>query len=138
MMVVVCVAAIVHGGGSLDVCSGAKNATFCAIYIQNRTFYQDRLGTNIGKVEKRVAFFAGRHAQIPADDNFLRQEAQADAVRALERSPQAPRLTDRGGICKFLLLKTESTAVTSRALQYCVTRKVFLSLSTPARSGSLS
>ena len=58
MMVVVCVAAIVHGGGSLDVCSGAKNATFCAIYIQNRTFYQDRLGTNIGKVEKRVAFFA--------------------------------------------------------------------------------
>jgi hypothetical protein len=94
MMVVVCVAAIVHGGGSLDVCSGAKNATFCAIYIQNRTFYQDRLGTNIGKVEKRVAFFAGRHAQIPADDNFLRQEAQADAVRALERSPQAPRLTE--------------------------------------------
>ena len=55
MMVVVCVAAIVHGGGSLDVCSGAKNATFCAIYIQNRTFYQDRLGTNIGKALKKRA-----------------------------------------------------------------------------------
>jgi hypothetical protein len=38
---------------------GAKNATFCAVYIQNASFYQDRLGTDIGKVEKRVAFFAG-------------------------------------------------------------------------------
>ena len=33
MMVVVCVAAIVHGGGSLDVCSGAKNATFWPLTI---------------------------------------------------------------------------------------------------------
>ena len=38
---------------------GAKNATFCAIYIYNVSFCQDRLGTNIGKLEKRVAFFAG-------------------------------------------------------------------------------
>ena len=39
---------------------GAKNATFCdAMYIYKRSFYQDRLGTNIGKVEKRVALFAG-------------------------------------------------------------------------------
>eukprot|EP01046_Picozoa_sp_COSAG06_P119267 COSAG06_NODE_66511_length_254_cov_0.664516_1_plen_84_part_11 len=39
---------------------GGKNATFCAIYISNRTFYQDRLGTNIGKTQKRVAFCAGQ------------------------------------------------------------------------------
>jgi hypothetical protein len=38
---------------------GAKTATFCAMLIYNASFYQDRLGTNIGKVEKRVAFFAG-------------------------------------------------------------------------------
>jgi hypothetical protein len=32
---------------------------FCdAIYIQNDSFYQDRLGTNIGKTQKRVVLFA--------------------------------------------------------------------------------
>ena len=39
-----------------------KNATFCAMYILNASFYQDRLGTNIGKAEKRVALFAGARA----------------------------------------------------------------------------
>jgi hypothetical protein len=29
------------------------------LYIYERSFYQDRLETNRGKVEKRVAFFAG-------------------------------------------------------------------------------
>ena len=29
--------------------TGAKNATFCAIYILKRSYYQDRLGINIGK-----------------------------------------------------------------------------------------
>ena len=33
-----------------------RNATFCAIYISNALFYQDRLGTNIRKTQKRVAF----------------------------------------------------------------------------------
>jgi hypothetical protein len=34
-----------------------RNATFCdAIYIQNALFYQDRLGTNIGKLKKRWRF----------------------------------------------------------------------------------
>ena len=36
---------------------GAKNATFCAIYIQNASFYQDRLGTNIGKTPKKSGVF---------------------------------------------------------------------------------
>jgi hypothetical protein len=36
-------------GGSF---SGAKNASSCAIYASKRSFHQDRLGTNIGKVEK--------------------------------------------------------------------------------------
>jgi hypothetical protein len=37
--------------------AGAKNVTFCAIYTQKRSFYRDRLGTNIGKaLQKRVAF----------------------------------------------------------------------------------
>jgi hypothetical protein len=44
----------------LGVLAGAENATSCAIYSLKRSFYQDRLGTNIGKVEKRVAFFVGR------------------------------------------------------------------------------
>eukprot|EP01046_Picozoa_sp_COSAG06_P073673 COSAG06_NODE_22146_length_732_cov_3.515008_1_plen_64_part_10 len=34
---------------------GAKNATSCAIYIKNASFYQDKLGTNIEKTQKRVA-----------------------------------------------------------------------------------
>ena len=33
-------------------------------------FFQDRLGTNIGKVEKRVAFFAGTASTIPAWNNI--------------------------------------------------------------------
>ena len=37
---------------------GAKNATFCAVYKKRASFCQDRLGTNIGKTQKRVAFFA--------------------------------------------------------------------------------
>jgi hypothetical protein len=39
--------------------SPAKNATlFGAIYVQKRSFCQDRLGTNIRKTPKKVAFFA--------------------------------------------------------------------------------
>jgi hypothetical protein len=34
-----------------------KKRHLCAIFIQNASFYQDRLGTNIGKaLKKRVAF----------------------------------------------------------------------------------
>ena len=41
-----------------------KNGTvrkrhFCAIHTLNASFYQDRLGTVIGKTQKRVAFFLG-------------------------------------------------------------------------------
>ena len=40
--------------------TGAKNAIFVPfIYIYKRTFYQDRLGTNTGKSQIRVAFCAG-------------------------------------------------------------------------------
>jgi hypothetical protein len=35
---------------------GEKNVTFCAIYIYKRSFYQDRLGTNIGKTQKKDVF----------------------------------------------------------------------------------
>jgi hypothetical protein len=39
--------------------SPAKNATlFGAIYVQKRSFCQDRLGTNIRKTPKKMAFFA--------------------------------------------------------------------------------
>jgi hypothetical protein len=42
---------------------GATNAFFARLYGKKRSFYQDRLGTNIGKVEQRErergAFFAG-------------------------------------------------------------------------------
>jgi len=46
---------------------GAKNATFCTVYTQNVAFYQDRLGTNIGKALKKrrvAAFFAGRRVLV--------------------------------------------------------------------------
>jgi hypothetical protein len=33
-----------------------KKRHFCAIFVSNASFYQDRLGTNIGKTQKRVAF----------------------------------------------------------------------------------
>jgi hypothetical protein len=36
--------------------NGAKNAFFCAILYPKRSFYQDRLGTNIGKTPKKMCF----------------------------------------------------------------------------------
>jgi hypothetical protein len=36
--------------------SKVRKRHFCAIYIQYALFYQDRLGTNIGKTQKRMAF----------------------------------------------------------------------------------
>jgi hypothetical protein len=43
------------------LCDPVKKRHFCAIYISNASFHQDRLGTNIGKTQKkRVAFFVGR------------------------------------------------------------------------------
>ena len=36
-----------------------KRHFLSCLYIYERSFYQDRLETNRGKVEKRVAFFAG-------------------------------------------------------------------------------
>jgi hypothetical protein len=38
---------------------GAKNAPLSHLYIQMPSFYQDRLGTNIGKTPKKKAFCAG-------------------------------------------------------------------------------
>jgi hypothetical protein len=46
------------GGERVEKGVGAKTATFCAIHIQNASFYQDRLGTNIGKTQKRVMRFS--------------------------------------------------------------------------------
>jgi hypothetical protein len=34
---------------------GAKSATFCAIYTLKRSFYQDRLGTNMAKTQRKSA-----------------------------------------------------------------------------------
>jgi hypothetical protein len=34
-----------------------KTRTFCAVLIQERSFYQDRLGTNMGKAQKEMPFF---------------------------------------------------------------------------------
>eukprot|EP01046_Picozoa_sp_COSAG06_P006582 COSAG06_NODE_310_length_17775_cov_9.971374_25_plen_130_part_00 len=41
-------------------CSVRKNATFCAIHVLKRTFYQDRLGTSIGKTQKKSGVFLFR------------------------------------------------------------------------------
>jgi hypothetical protein len=38
--------------------TGAKRK-FCTIYTLKRTFYQDRLGTNIGKTQTKMAFRIG-------------------------------------------------------------------------------
>jgi hypothetical protein len=43
---------------AIGLLSGAKNATFCAIYTLKRSFYHDRLGINIGKVEKKDDVFS--------------------------------------------------------------------------------
>ena len=48
-----------HANGYLRL-TEVRNATFCAISIYNASFYQDRLGTNTGKTQKRVAFRIAR------------------------------------------------------------------------------
>jgi hypothetical protein len=55
------------------------------LYI-NRTFYQDRLGTNIGKVEKRVAFFLGRLDRHHADCKQSKPIGQLSSFCFLELS----------------------------------------------------
>jgi hypothetical protein len=42
-----------------------KKRSFWAIYIQKRWFYQDRLGTHIGKTPKRVVF---PHQDVGAEE----------------------------------------------------------------------
>ena len=69
--------AITYNFGMWNI--GAKNATFCAICIEERTLSQDRLGTHIGKVEKRVAFCAG-----PDDCNLTLNEHGRYLDQALE------------------------------------------------------
>eukprot|EP01046_Picozoa_sp_COSAG06_P019045 COSAG06_NODE_1345_length_9785_cov_2.721557_1_plen_89_part_10 len=51
--------AIAGGHSSISSCTltSAKNALFEPFIYKKRSFCQDRLGTNIGKVEKK-AFFA--------------------------------------------------------------------------------
>ena len=39
-----------------------KHIIFCAISYQKRSFYQDRLGTNIGEALKKDAFSEGWNA----------------------------------------------------------------------------
>ena len=68
---------------AIGLLSGAKNATFCAIYTLKRSFYHDRLGTNIGKVETRVAFFLGRRSDKEAQ-SFVRQELDQEIFRENE------------------------------------------------------
>jgi Ca2+-binding EF-hand superfamily protein len=38
--------------GAMATFGLVRNRHFCAIYIRNRSFCQDRLGTNIGKTQK--------------------------------------------------------------------------------------
>ena len=47
-------------GEAIDAGFGAKNAFFEPFDALKMIFCQDRLGTNIGKVEKKGALFAGR------------------------------------------------------------------------------
>jgi hypothetical protein len=47
----------------------SKTATFCAIYIHNASFCQDRLGTNIGKTPKKRPLFLRR---FPAGSKVFR------------------------------------------------------------------
>jgi hypothetical protein len=69
-IVVFCSAASVSTTGSYRVSgsllTGAKNVSLLRHFILKRTFYQDRLGTNIGKaLQKRDdASFAGHRRQL--------------------------------------------------------------------------
>jgi hypothetical protein len=53
---------------------GERKRSFLAIYTSNRSFHQDRLGTNIGKVEKRYACFAGGLGSIMASKSLLEEK----------------------------------------------------------------
>jgi hypothetical protein len=70
--------------------SGAKNA--CAIYVSNASFCQDRLGTNIGKTQKRVWRFSQAAAKHGA------------AAAAPELSRRHTRMETRV-VCDVLILK---------------------------------
>jgi hypothetical protein len=50
-----------RGPWEWDDCIGAENAFLEPFYTKTRSFYQDGLGTNIGKVEKVEAFLCRRH-----------------------------------------------------------------------------
>jgi hypothetical protein len=39
-----------------SACHGIKNASLEPFYTDKRSFFQDRLGTNIGKAPKKVRF----------------------------------------------------------------------------------
>jgi hypothetical protein len=67
----------------LAASGGAKNAYLLRHFILNWSFCQDRLGTNIGKVEKRVAFFAGGQAKVDLDGKPV-----SHTNRAKEQSSQ--------------------------------------------------
>ena len=51
---------------------GAENALFGTILMSKRLFYQDRLGTNIGKALKKEMGFVQSDAYIRAADDHSR------------------------------------------------------------------
>ena len=56
--------------------SAAKNASFCAIYIQKQTVYQDRLGTNIGKTQQRDRFYRDKLVGQQSDTGRIHSAAR--------------------------------------------------------------
>jgi hypothetical protein len=71
----------------------SKNGLFCAIYISKRSFYQDRLGTNIGKHSKKNGVFSqGVVAARDAEVKALTEKLKAFAAETRKLMDQVTKL----------------------------------------------
>jgi hypothetical protein len=77
-----------------------RNATFCAIHIQNASFYQDRLGTNIGETQRKSGVSHSCYFVTPAGHDQLRCETTPFLYHILSCGTQPFTETGLGQSCK--------------------------------------
>ena len=110
---------------------GEKTVFLSHLYIKTPSFYQDRLGTNVGKTQLQDRFSSGRHL-APGDahgalprrgdsQNKNTQRAACDYQDTLRTRSGAKRLTDCLGIS---VLQGVKSVVTSNAAQDATGRAI--------------
>jgi hypothetical protein len=105
---------------SARAATGANNATFCAIYTLNASFYQDRLGTNMGKTQNRVAFFLGAGAPQPMLVPHPLGPSKPPVASTQSRKRPRPRPADNAAATDSLILQlSESEHAALKARDQC-------------------